>query len=648
MSDKDNSKGDVGVEPPLVSITKQPETKQQQDNVAKPLGKTILKGDKNQEMLKNLKALKDERRSRLDGRYEHITSKLADSVGIDQSIVEDMILGDERFDQIDSFFDANGRKVLMFYYQEPSNDTNQTQLNKNQSNKKRFIVTTGEQEALSGVLYYFVRTSNVKPLTSTNISQDTYFGILDCQNGKLLESVERMLGCVMIPALTNLEDWGSLKTSNNPEVQTFLESLERFAYSINGAKSNMGNQVKLAPCNHDNTLSNLNSVSDYQSMSQNRDFLQSCEDILAAWCKQIAKVLIESEQIRREADDSGPYSEFSYWKERMAKFNNLLEQIKAKRVRAVIGILQAAKSKSLNKWKEMDAKITDAANEARDNVKYLYTLDTFFSSMTKFSPAVITESIPNQMNAVRMICSISQYYNSSERMTSLFLKITNQMISTCKKYIREGYSKIWEIPKVELLERISQSKNLFNEYQRNFRKTREKLKTMENERQWDFSENYIFGKFDAFCKRLNKIADVITTIDNLSCLNVVKLEGLESVVVKYKNIAENIKKKNYDILDHRKPEFDNDYNDFKNQIEGLQYQLQNFIDTWSRNSYTTEQSLEFLEKIQRLDGIKIDYNSQYLKLLQEYSKELDAVKKLYEKNKVCQVFEYFSLLQFVL
>lgn len=70
----------------------------------------------------------------------------------------------------------------------------------------------------------------------------------------------------------------------------------------------------------------------------------------------------------------------------MAKFNNLLEQIKSQRVRACVGVLQAAKSKSLNKWKEMDAKITDAANEARDNVKYLYTLDKFFSSMTKATP----------------------------------------------------------------------------------------------------------------------------------------------------------------------------------------------------------------------------------------------------------------------
>ena len=39
-----------------------------------------------------------------------------------------------------------------------------------------------------------------------------------------------------------------------------------------------------------------------------------------------------------------------------------------------------------------------------------------------------------------------------------------------------------------------------------------------------FSENYIFGKFDAFCKRLEKVNDMLTTIDNLSKLPDVRIE----------------------------------------------------------------------------------------------------------------------------
>ena len=68
------------------------------------------------------------------------------------------------------------------------------------------------------------------------------------------------------------------------------------------------------------------------------------------------------------------------------------------------------------------------------------------------------------------------------------------------------------------------------------------------------SENYIFGKFDTFCRRLEKIADMLNTMEAYSGLADVRSEGIDIIVVKYKTIVENTKKKNYDILDHRKPE----------------------------------------------------------------------------------------------
>ncbi len=59
----------------------------------------------------------------------------------------------------------------------------------------------------------------------------------------------------------------------------------------------------------------------------------------------LLKVLAESEQIRREADNIGPRAELDYWKKRMTKFNFLLDQIKGQDVKAVLTILQTAKSK---------------------------------------------------------------------------------------------------------------------------------------------------------------------------------------------------------------------------------------------------------------------------------------------------------------
>lgn len=68
------------------------------------------------------------------------------------------------------------------------------------------------------------------------------------------------------------------------------------------------------------------------------------------------------------------------------------------------------------------------------------------------------------------------------------------------------------------------------------------------------SENYIFGKFDTFCKRLEKISDMSNIMESLLKLQHIKIEGLEEITTHYHSIAANTKSKQYDVLDHRKKE----------------------------------------------------------------------------------------------
>lgn len=71
------------------------------------------------------------------------------------------------------------------------------------------------------------------------------------------------------------------------------------------------------------------------------------------------------------------------------------------------------------------------------------------------------------------------------------------------------------------------------EYQRYFHKTKEKLEQTPSERQFDFSEMYIFGKFDTFQRRLNKILQMFGTISTYSALQDSKIEGLETMATRF-------------------------------------------------------------------------------------------------------------------
>ncbi|XP_007895756.2 dynein axonemal heavy chain 5 [Callorhinchus milii] len=591
----------------------------------------VFSTEAKKELAKQAKATKEERRSHLDSRHKYLICKLADGTGQEESVVEDSIIGDERFNMIEEFFAPNGSKKLLFFYQE-THRFSSAGTSKSSAQKKLFI-TTGSAEGLTGSCLFFLRTTD-KSISTANVFQEVNFCMLDCSEGNLLQGLEKLLASVMVPALRSQENWGSVKDGlKNAEVQEFLESLDKFVGNLSSARKNMESNIILEDVDSRYSLDNLHNVSDFMVAAGNTEFVEQLESVLTVWTKRIENVLAESEQMRKEADDIGPSAELDHWKSRMAKFNSLLDQIKSPQVRKVVGILQVAKSRSLKHWRELDGNITDVANEAKDNVKYLYTLDKFFGPLMKCTPVTMLDHITNLMNSIRMIHSISKYYNTSERMTSLFVKVTNQMISTCKAYLCQNVRTIWEHDRQELLKRIKECIQLNVEYQSNFHRIREKLRKNPKEKQFEFSENYIFGKFDTFCKRLEKIADILNTMENLSDLQNVKLEGFDEIYLCYQKIVNSTMSKSYNVLDYRKQEFDNDYLEFRYQIEGLYQSLQMFVDSWFEQSLTTERMLDLLAKFERIAGAQLDLTDKYLVVLQRYGRDLDFVRKTYQKQK---------------
>ena len=63
---------------------------------------------------------------------------------------------------------------------------------------------------------------------------------------------------------------------------------------------------------------------------------------------------------------------------------------------------------------------------------------------------------------------------------------------------------------------------------------------------------------------------MLTTIETYSVLTTSQIEGIEPMSSKFQTIFASVKKKPYDILDHRKTDFDIDYEDFKSSIYDLE------------------------------------------------------------------------------
>ena len=287
----------------------------------------------------------------------------------------------------------------------------------------------------------------------------------------MLGGFEWYLSKIMLPHLRRQTDWGQLNhmgRAGQNKINHFLESVDRFIQCLRSSQKSIAAAFKLEEPDIGYNLDVA--LQDYELNPSggvgNSDFIEKLEGLVKVWCRQINEVLTESEQIRKEADDIGPSAELDHWKQRMTKFDSLLTAISVKRVKQIIAVLIKHKSKIIKTWTELDRRVSDAANEAEDNVKYLSTLDQYLGPLSTSDPVAMKELLPNLINSIRMIHTISRYYNTSERMTSLFVKVTNQMIKSCRSYIMQGSSgKIWDQDENDVLSRIDACIGLNNEYQ---------------------------------------------------------------------------------------------------------------------------------------------------------------------------------------
>lgn len=250
------------------------------------------------------------------------------------------------------------------------------------------------------------------------------------------------------------------------------------------------------------------------------------EHLFNQWSDEIEKVINEWNNPPQADKDAGPKNELENWRNRMRKLTCISEQLRSKNCRTVYDVLTQASQNpaeqlgkprdkiylATSKWRSIELKVTEYLNEAKDNVKYLATLEKFIEPLYEGTPETIKDTLPALMNSIKMIHTIARYYNTNDSMTGLFVKITNQMIANCKHNIL-NYRRIREIqaglppskklnlmddsvlwnhedyPPEELIPILRSCLDLNQAYQKQYEITKERLMNMPKGKQFEFSPN---------------------------------------------------------------------------------------------------------------------------------------------------------------
>jgi dynein heavy chain len=362
------------------------------------------------------------------------------------------------------------------------------------------------------------------------------------------------------------------------------------------------------------------------------------------------------------SNEKGPDEEIEYWCRRMLTLISITEQLKSKPNRVVTGVLKARALRNdegannnaaaaaadgtkaggedgpagssgggvgsalseqeqiknlIERWREVDLAITDALNEAKDNVRFLDNLRKVIEPLYTDTPASIADTMPALMNSMKMIHTLSRHYGTETRMTNLFMRITNQLITRCKEdiYAGESVPALWQQEPESIIAKMNAAIKLLDEYRRHYKDTKARLASMPKGKQFNFDETAIFGKFVRFRRRLEKLIDMFSSIQQFRALERKRIDGMEDLIHSFDTLVNEFKLKGHDLLDFANTVFERDFVEFTMHNSGLENAIQDFMERSLTQMASIDKQLELMRKFQSVlqrDALKEDLEHKYL------------------------------------
>ena len=173
---------------------------------------------------------------------------------------------------------------------------------------------------------------------------------------------------------------------------------------------------------------------DLKDVDKDELLINTLETAVYDWEAQISDAL--EAQNQKSPNGNGPLAEIDYWKERNINLSGIFEQTKQEKVKRILEILTFVESPAATGFENQRHELAKLYNEAKDNVRFLSTLERHFKNICH-GPSfhIVAETLPSMMNALRMIWIISRHYNKEERMVPLMERIANELYDRVSKVI---------------------------------------------------------------------------------------------------------------------------------------------------------------------------------------------------------------------
>eukprot|EP00072_Mus_musculus_P064692 XP_011247381.1 PREDICTED: dynein heavy chain 2, axonemal isoform X7 [Mus musculus] len=477
-------------------------------------------------------------------------------------------------------------------------------------------------------IVYFIRQAPV-PITPENFEETVQYGTV---RGAYIPALLRLLSGVYVPQIFMNKSWPeSIRNHFVSHLHRFLASLTDTRYKLEG------HTVLYIPAEAVQM--------DPEVVVKDKELVQRLETSMIHWTRQIKEVLSAQESVET-GENLGPLEEIEFWHNRCMDLSSISKQLVKKGVKHIESILFLAKSSYLTPFRKLAQQIQDGSRQAQSNLTFLSILREPYQELAFMKPKDISEKLPKLISLIRIIWVNSPHYNTRERLTALFRKMSNEIIRLCCHSISldrifEGYV---NSSKEDLEGCISCCQAWKEHYLRAVQ-----MHTQFSNRGWVLDQTSIFAQVDAFVQRCKDLIEVCECQYHfarwedgkqgpLPCFfgaqgpqitrNLLEIEDIF-----HKNL-QTLRAVRGGILDVKNTSWHEDYNKFRGGIKDLEVMTQNLITSAFELVRDVEHGVLLLDTFHRLatrEAIMRTYEKKAVDLYMLFNSELALVNR--ELNK---------------
>jgi dynein axonemal heavy chain len=360
---------------------------------------------------------------------------------------------------------------------------------------------------------------------------------------------------------------------------------------------------------------------------------------LASWIKLISNVL-NAENLRNRTE-GGPMSEIQFWRERNAALSALYEQLHIGYIKDMIRVMEYA-NVDMSGFEEHLKLLIAMYVEARDNVKFLTTLERHFKNISRGNLGSIIDTIPSMMNSLRMVWIISRHYNKDERMFPLMQLIAGEIATQVSKHVNTRT--IFRRKPVDIMRTIQQAHQVLELWQNSYLRVRERIERSGTDHRWEFGRKELFDQTNYMARICADLYEVSETLDQFGKFLGNKLKAvtgdaysIDEVMTRVRKLIKPIENLPFNAFDRRyTTSWDQVMRSFHDKVTKIEESTRSFIDTSFDKLRSAEGAFDLLQNFKNIESrqaIQEQMMEKFSNILLQYGREVEQVRKIFEAER---------------